>query len=233
MKIVGIIPARYNSKRLPGKPLIKINGKTLIHLTYKSVLNSRLFDSIYIATDSIKIRSAVKKFGAQCIMTSSDNQNGTERCVEVINKLKHLISDKDIIINIQCDEPFIKKEHFIKIINLFKNKIQIGTLVSPIQKDDLLDESVVKVNLKTNKTAIDFSRSISHLNNEQKIYKHIGIYAYQKNTLIKLSRLKATEQELNKNLEQLRWIEHGYKIVCAVINKNLISINTKNDIKKL
>ena len=114
MKIIGIIPARYSSSRLTNKPLIKIKNKTLIQLTYEAVSNSNLFDLIYIATDSKKIKNTATAFGAKCILTKQTHRNGTERCIEAIKKMPIPIEDEDIIINIQCDEPFIQKKHLYK-----------------------------------------------------------------------------------------------------------------------
>ena len=111
MKIIGIIPARYNSKRLPGKPLIRIQGKYLIELTYTNLIKMRIFDTIYIATDSEKIKDSLNMIGISSIMTSHNLINGTERCGELIEKVKNEVTNKDIIVNIQCDEPFVKKTH--------------------------------------------------------------------------------------------------------------------------
>ena len=234
MKIIAIIPARYGSKRLPGKPLIQINKKALIQITYESVLGSNLFDLIFVATDSEKIKKTVINFGGQCVMTSSKHLNGTERCAELINKLKHQISNQDLIVNIQCDEPFIKKNHLKKVINLFKVSHQnnIGTLVSSIEKNEIENPSIVKLNVKNN-AVVDFSRQKAHFNKKTKIYKHIGVYGYRAHTLLKISKLKIDKREAEESLEQLRWIAHDYEISYALINQNLTSINTEIDIKKL
>ena len=148
MKIVGIIPARYDSKRLFAKPLININNKPLIQLTYEAAFTSRLFDAIYIATDSKKIKNITDSFGANCILTKKEHRNGTERCCELITILNTTVNNEDLIINIQCDEPFLKKSHFQTIIQLFNTNTEIGTLISPIHKDEVSDKSIVKV--KTN-----------------------------------------------------------------------------------
>ena len=231
MKIIAIIPARYDSTRLKGKPLIQINNKPLIQVTYEAASQSMLFDSIFVATDSEKIRKVVANFSGEAILTTNNCQNGTERCAELVKQLN--ISDEDIIINIQCDEPFIQGIHLKKIINLFRKNIQIATLISSIKKDEIDNESIVKVIKHNNNIAIDFSRNKIQLDNTRKLYKHIGIYGYRKKTLLKISKLKNTTRELNEQLEQLRWIENDYNISCAFIQDNLISINTKNDIKNL
>ena len=238
MKVIGIIPARYKSKRLTNKPLIQINNKPLIQLTYEAAINAKVFDTIYITTDSKKVQTIAEKFGATCILTSENNRNGTERCAELIKKINSKISLTDLIINIQCDEPFLTQEHFKKIINLFKHNTQIGTLISHLEKKEISDESIVKVNINTDFLAIDFSRKKRNWNNtvrlfQQAHYKHIGIYAYTKATLLELGELKVTERERNESLEQLRWLEYNYPIQCEFIEESLISINTKNDLKKV
>tara|TARA_B100000902_G_C27313529_1_gene919852 strand:+ start:776 stop:1477 length:702 start_codon:yes stop_codon:yes gene_type:complete len=233
MKVVGIIPARYGSKRLPGKPLITINNKPLIELTYHAVAQSKLFDLILIATDSERISSLSKSFGAECIITSNTSQNGTERCADLINRLDKQIHNQDLIVNIQCDEPFIKKEHLKKIIKLFNKSTKIGTLISPIHHNELNDSSVVKLITDHNRNAIDFSRNTDNFSKKNKLYKHIGVYAYLKSTLIEISTLKETKREKEEKLEQLRWLQNNYPISCAFIKENLQSINTLDDIKNL
>ena len=233
MKVIGIIPARYGSKRLLAKPLIKIHNKPLIQLTYEAVLNSKLFDDIFIATDSKKIKNTVSSFGAPCIITSTKNKNGTERCAELIRTTLSDFNDTDLIINIQCDEPFIKRVHLIKIIDSFKEDIEISTIISPIHDYEIPNESIVKTIIADNNVAINFSRQKSILRDPKKIYKHIGIYGYRKKTLLKLARLDPTKRELAEKLEQLRWMEYGHKITCVLISDNILSINTKNDVKKV
>jgi 3-deoxy-manno-octulosonate cytidylyltransferase (CMP-KDO synthetase) len=230
MKIIAIIPARYKSTRLKVKPLIQIHNKPLIQVTYEAVLKSMLFDSIFIATDSEKILQVVSNFEGKAILTTNNCRNGTERCAELVKQLN--INDEDLIINIQCDEPFIQTIHLKKIINLFRKDIQIATLISSIKKDEIDNESIVKT-IKNNNIAVDFSRKKINLDNTRTLYKHIGVYGYRKKTLLKISKLNNTTRELSEGLEQLRWIENNYNISCALIKDNLISINTKNDIKNL
>ena len=231
MKIIAIIPARYGSKRLLAKPLIKIKNKPLVQLTYEAVLASKLFDAIFIATESKKIQQVTSAFGGTCIMTSEHCKNGTERCAELVNKLN--FHNNDLIVNIQCDEPFIQKKHLQKVINLFQKNAKIGTLVSPIEKSEMLDPSIVKLNMNTNNHAIDFTRDVTKLKKGYKIYKHIGVYGYTQSTLMEVSKLMRTKREENEKLEQLRWLENNYLIHCAHIEDNIQSINTKKDIKKI
>lgn len=233
MKIIAVIPARYKSTRLTNKPLIQINNKPLIQLTYEAVVKTKLFNSIYITTDSKKIQTISEEFGATCILTSTHNRNGTERCIELVEKEKDHISIDDIIINIQCDEPFIEKKHLEKIINLFETQELIGTLITPLKNSEVTDKSIVKTITTKEFDAIDFSRTNTNFPTTKKLYKHIGVYAYTKKTLLKLKQLSLTKRELTESLEQLRWLEYNYIIKCAVINESLMSINTKNDLKKV
>ncbi len=232
MKIIAVIPARYKSTRLTNKPLIQINNKPLIQLTYEAVVNTNLFDSIYITTDSKKIQTISENFGATCILTSIENRNGTERCIEFIDRTNENISQNDLIINIQCDEPFIEKKHVKKLINLFQED-SIGTLITPLQPSEITDKSIVKVITTKDLKAIDFARTNKNWTETEKLFKHIGVYAYTKRTLLKLKKLEVTKRELTESLEQLRWLKYNYTIKCAVINESLISINTKNDLKKV
>tara|TARA_B100000427_G_C15412399_1_gene552626 strand:- start:20 stop:730 length:711 start_codon:yes stop_codon:yes gene_type:complete len=233
MKVIGVIPARYGSTRLTGKPLIQFHNKPLIQITYEAIVDSKLFDSIFIATESEVIKKTVMQFGANCIMTAKEAKNGTERCAELIKKINHDLNKDDIIINIQCDEPFIKKEHLKKLINLLKEKAEIGTIISPIKGDEINDTSVVKVTTSKDGYATSFYREESKLKTQKRLYKHIGVYGYRKNTLCSISNLSPTKGELLAKLEQLRWLENKYVIHCVFIKENLISINTIEDIKKV
>ena len=235
MKIIGVIPARYQSSRLKNKPLIQLQGKPLIQLTYEAVLKSNLFDDINIATDSKKIKNIVEAFDAKCVLTSKKNKNGTERCIELIKIIDHKVAKNDLIVNIQCDEPFIQKKHLKKLLSSLKTSPDcIGTIVTPLKKKtDFIDSSIVKAIIIKDLTIQDFYRDNKTPNNQHKVYKHIGVYAYTKTTLLKLSLLQCVKRELDESLEQLRWLLNDYIIKCVIINENLISINTKEDIKKI
>ena len=141
------------------------------------------------------------------------------------------IKDPDLIINIQCDEPYVKQNHFKKIIELFNNQsTQIGTLICPLRIEEIKDRSIVKAKVTNNFIAKEFYRSIKKQN---LLYKHLGIYAYRRKTLLELDKLNTVDRELKESLEQLRWVENNYIISCALITESLISINTKNDLKKV
>ncbi len=233
MKIIGIIPARLQSKRLVNKPLLEFNNKTLLQHTYEAVKHSALFDHIYIATDSKLIQNAANDFNAEVILTSKKNKNGTERCIDVIKQLSQDIENNDLIINIQCDEPFLIKKHFEAIIKAMNSNVQIATLISPIKKLEFNDVNVVKVSVNKDFMANKFSRFHNKFKTKEILYKHIGIYAYKKNTLLKLSKLKEVQIEIEESLEQLRWTKNNYIIHCIPIAEDLVSINTIDDVKKV
>ena len=233
MKIIGIIPARLESTRVANKPLLEFSNKPLLQHTYEAVKNSALFDQIYIATDSKLIQTAAHTFDAKVVLTSTKNQNGTERCIDVIKQLNNDIHNNDIVINVQCDEPFLRKKHFETIIKLMKGSAQIGTLISPIKKLDFYNKNVVKVSVNDDLKANNFSRFYEKFDSEEIIYKHIGIYAYKKVALLKISKLKEVQIEKEESLEQLRWLKNNYIIHCKLILEDLLSINSIEDVKKV
>ena len=233
MKVIGIIPARLQSTRIVNKPLLEFNNKPLLQHTYEAVKKSGLFDYIYIATDSKIIQTTAENFNAKVIITSETNKNGTERCIELIKKNPINTHNNDLIINIQCDEPFLQKKHFKAIIKLMKDDIQIATLISPIKKIELQDTNVVKASINDDFTATNFSRFINNFNKKDALYKHIGVYAYKKHTLLKIAQLKEIQVEKEESLEQLRWLKNNYIIQCKSIKEDLISINTFDDVKKV
>ena len=228
MKIIGIIPARMESKRLPGKPLIKIGGVSMIRRVYESVLKSNLFDKIIIATPNQEIHDHVNEFG-KAIMTSDEPVNGTERVFEAYKKLDEKF---DFIVNIQGDEPFIKKEQLSDIISICKKPNEICTLVKKEKYSDNLErESIMKVVINSNNEAMYFSRSLIPYQTVKKNYlKHICIYAYDPKTLEKIISLPESSLEKYESLEQLRWLENGFNIKVKVTNFDSISIDTKEDL---
>lgn len=243
MDFIVIIPARYASTRFPGKPLININGKTMIHNVY--IQATKVFNDVYVATDDNRIYDEVIKFGGKVVMTKRKHKSGTDRCAEAIEKIEIIENRKwDVVVNVQGDEPFIKTEQLIEIKKCFKTKkTQIATLVKPINnQDDIFNQNKPKVVLNVNNEAIYFSRSpipclrgvlyskwvVKHL-----FYKHIGIYAFRKSVLMEITCLKRTNLEIAEQLEQLRWIENGYKIKAAITEHDSISIDTPKDLDKV
>ncbi len=239
-KIIGVIPARYGSTRFPGKPLVEIKGKSLIQRTYENAAKCASFDSIIIATDDKRIYEHADSFGADVVMTSSDCLTGTDRVLEAINNIKDNIDDSAIIVNVQGDEPCISPDTINTIIEaLIKNPDAVmATAASKITDiADLKDPSVVKCALDTAGNALYFSRScIPYVRNPKKMsthHRHLGIYAFRKEFLLKYSQLAPTPLQLAEDLEQLKILERGYKIKVAIVEDSDIGVNTPDDAKKL
>ncbi len=233
MQIIGIIPARYESTRFPGKPLANILGKSMIQRVYEQCKKSKKLNDVIVATDDKRIMDHVEGFGGNVIITSVNHKSGTDRCNEVINTLK---KEYDIIVNIQGDEPCINPKQIDKLVELFSDtKIQIGTLAKKITKTtEIKDVNTPKVlfHPQTN-FVIDFNRKINSTYIEKEIFKHIGIYAYRKNVINEICSLNETAREKEEKLEQLRWLENGYKIKIGITKLNSLSVDTPNDIEKI
>ena len=242
MKFLGIIPARYASTRFPGKPLADMLGKPMIQRVYEQV--QHVVDEICVATDDERINAAVKAFGGNVVMTSKSHRSGTERCYEAFRKIGN---NHDIIINIQGDEPFIQPEQIELLKSCFLNTpdTQIATLVKALNPDSdaqklLLNPNTPKVVIGQNKEALYFSRSIipyirdkeqSNWLESHTFYKHIGLYAYKAEVLREIVNLPQSPLELAENLEQLRWLENGYKIKTEITQTETIGIDTPEDMK--
>ncbi len=242
MNFIGIIPARYASTRFPGKPLVMINGKMMIQRVFEQA--SKVFDHVVVATDDKRIFEAVEGFGGKVVMTSKKHRSGTDRCAEAVSIYESDYDiEFDVVVNIQGDEPFIYPEQLKEVAACFKNKkVQIATLAKPINNsEDIFNPNKPKVIVNKKQDAIYFSRSpIPYVRDEKqekwvkyRFYKHIGLYAYRKDVLHKITRLDATPLEIAESLEQLRWIENGYKIKVEFTEYESISIDTKADLKKV
>ncbi|MET3113542.1 3-deoxy-manno-octulosonate cytidylyltransferase (CMP-KDO synthetase) [Pedobacter sp. CG_S7] len=240
MKTIGIIPSRYESTRFPGKPLIQIGGKSMIRRVYEQALKSKVLDDVVVATDDQRIVDEVKSFGGKFVLTASHHQSGTDRCAEVIAKLPQF----DTVINIQGDEPFIDPEQIDLIAKCFEDShVQLATLVKAISSnEELFNKNIPKVILNTLGEAIYFSRqTIPYLRNVNEkdwlgaypFYKHIGIYGYTTKTLLAITKLQPSGLELAENLEQLRWLENGYKIKTKITKFETLAIDTPDDLKRL
>ena len=232
MKVVGIIPARYASSRFPGKPLVDIGGKTMIQRVYEQALKANLHDVI-VATDDVRIETSVKQFGGKVMMTSSAHSNGTERIAEVAEHV-----DADVIINIQGDEPFIQPEQINLLAACFADEaVQIATLAKlQHNADDFAKSSIVKVVFDHYFNALYFSRSaIPFYRNESShaFHKHIGIYAFRKAVLLEVVKLSESSLEAAELLEQLRWLQHGYKIKVVPTELESISIDVPEDLERI
>lgn len=228
-KIVGIIPSRYASTRFPAKPLVDIAGKSMIQRVYEQASKCKLLSDVMVATDDQRIFDHVLSFGGKVVMTASEHQSGTDRCAEVLSHL----SDVDVIINIQGDEPFIEPEQIDQLAACFNSpETKIATLIKKVEnEEDLLSDTVVKVNRTNSNKAIYFSRKPFHSMEDS--YKHIGIYAYRSDTLKVISKLPQSENELAERLEQLRWLDNGFEIQLAETEHESNSVDTPEDLQRL
>ncbi len=232
MEIVGIIPSRYNSVRLPGKPLINILGKSMIQRVYEQCLKSNKLSDIIVATDDKRIYNHVLSFNGKVVMTAKTHKSGTERCNEAVKKLE---KSYDIIVNIQGDEPFIDPLQIDEVTQLFNNpNIEIGTLAKKIEDIEIIkDENSPKAIFDDKGNAINFIRKIPIISNESTYYKHIGLYAYKSDVLQKICQLPPSKNELKEKLEQLRWLDNSFNIKVGITKYQSVSVDTTNDIKKI
>lgn len=242
MKFAAIIPARYASTRFPGKPLVQIDGKSMIQRVYEQV--SKVLEMVYVATDDQRIYDEVIRFGGKIIMTSETHQSGTDRCYEAYTKMDQ---DVDVILNIQGDEPFIKPTQIQTLMACFTDEVvQIATLVRRVTEEDgveyLQSPNHPKVIVNKQNEAVFFSRAvIPFLRNypsdeyldHHNYYTHIGIYAYRTNILKELVALPASSLEKAESLEQLRWIENGYRIRVGYTSEKSVGIDTPDDLKEI
>ncbi|MDR0835194.1 MAG: 3-deoxy-manno-octulosonate cytidylyltransferase [Tannerella sp.] len=242
MRFIGIIPARYASTRFPGKPLANMDGKPMIQRVYEQV--DKTVDNVYVATEDARIEEAVKNFGGNVVMTSDKHRSGTDRCYEAFCKVGQ---GYDVVINIQGDEPFIQPEQIALLKNCFSDhETQIATLVKPFDKEGdfekmLFNPNSPKVVINNRHEAMYFSRSIipyvrgvEHTEwlKNQTFYKHIGLYAYRTDILKEITALPQSALEKAESLEQLRWLENGYKIKVAVTYLETIGIDTPEDLER-
>lgn len=233
-KIAIIIPARYASTRLPGKPLLEVGNKPIIQWVYEKSSQSKLARKVIVAVDNEQIYDAVKKFGGEVIMTSTKHNSGSDRIAEVLEKEK----DIEIVVNVQGDEPLISPESIDKAIDvLLKNKeIDIATLIRKIEDaEEVSNPNVVKVVFDNEGKALYFSRSpIPYPRNPEytEYYGHIGLYAYRRAGLLKMTTLEQSSYELSESLEQLRALQNGMKIGVVEVDYNPIGIDTPDDFEK-
>ena len=227
--IVGIIPSRYASTRFPAKPLVDIAGKSMIQRVYEQASKAISLQEVIVATDDQRIFDHIVSFGGKVVMTSLEHQSGTDRCAEVLEGLENV----DVVINIQGDEPFIEPEQIDQLATCFENsETQIATLCKKIEiEEDLISDTVVKVDKTSSNEGLNFSRK--PFSTLDKSYKHIGIYAYRADTLKVISKLPQTERELTERLEQLRWLDNGFRIQLAETEHESNSVDTPEDLARL
>lgn len=237
-KVAGIIPARYGSSRLPGKPLKMIGGKSMIERVYARCMEAELLDFVVVATDDKRICDAVEAFGGKAVMTKVDHLSGTDRLAEAASQI-----DADIIVNIQGDQPFVDPVMIGEGVQplLDDPTLEISTLMYPItRKEDLADPGVVKVVTDLKGNALYFSRSLLPYPREEiehGVYEHVGLYVYRKSTLLKLATLPPTILERVECLEQLRWLQHGLRIYvgethCTDQALSGLSVDTEADLAR-
>lgn len=238
MKVIGIIPARYASTRFPGKPLADIAGQSMIQRVYQQAKHSASLSEVVVATDDTRIYEHVKSFAGNVLMTRDSHESGTDRCAEVISN----ITSFDVAINIQGDEPFIDPQQIDLLASCFENtNTQIATLVRKVQSfEELTNPNKPKVVLDKHGQALYFSRqAVPYLRGEaiekwldkRPFYNHIGIYGYRTDTLLELANLPVSDLEVMEGLEQLRWLDNGYKIQTKVSNHSNDAIDTPEDLE--
>jgi len=238
MKIIGVIPARYASSRFPGKPLIDLKGKSMIQRVYEGAVKSEMLSEVIVATDDQRIYDEVIRFGGKVQMTSENHTTGTDRCGEVADNI-----NADIIINIQGDEPLVDYRQLDQLCAAFEDEtVGIATLgIKGVSAEEQNNSNRIKIVLDKQNNALYFSRSpipnTANANldavNQFDFYRHIGLYAYRKETLMELVNLEKTLLEQVESLEQLRWLYNGYGIRVVETTIETPNIDVPEDIEKV
>lgn len=240
MRILGIIPARYASSRLPGKALKLIGDKSMIRHVYEQCIRAGSLEKVIVATDHPDIEREVRSFGGEVMLTSEDHPSGTDRCEEVAEKEGNGF---DFVINIQGDEPFIDPEQIDLLAKTCTPQTELATLVRRIEDlGDLFNRNVVKVVLTLDGRALYFSRSAipafrdlpeTRWLQEHPYWRHIGMYAYRTDILKEITRLPLGVLEQAESLEQLRWLENGYQVFTAETDHQATGIDTPEDLERV
>jgi len=240
MKILGIIPARYESTRFPGKVLADIQGKSMVQRVYEQAVKSQFLDKVIIATEDKKVVEHVARFGGEALLTKTNHASGTDRCFEALQLQTEAY---DYVVNIQGDEPFIDPKQIDELAGLLTGNVELATLIKKITtNDELFNLGEVKTVFNKEMEALYFSRQpIPYFRNaaeldwlqQQDYYKHIGIYAYRADILEQISNLPVSDLEKAESLEQLRWLENGLKIKLAFTEFESVCIDTKEDLEKV
>ena len=239
MKTLVIIPSRLSATRLPGKPLLKISGLSIISHVVKKAKDANIGD-VFVATEDKEIVDDVRQNGGQAIMTSKDHKTGTDRIYEALNRIGG--ADSELIMNLQGDEPLINIDDIRKLHKqMIKNKFELGTLASKISDNDLYtDKNAVKVITKEELNVSKFSEALNFMRNLENItdntYHHLGVYCYQLETLKKFVSLKQSQNEIKNKLEQLRALDNNIKINVSLAKESPIGVDTEKDfvaIKKI
>jgi len=239
--IVGIIPARYASTRFPGKPLVDIEGKTMLQRVYEQAMKSKSLAKVVVATDDERIVDHVTQFGGEVVMTAPHHPSGTDRCLEALQQLKE---PYQYVINIQGDEPFIEPEQIDELAAVLNDgTTELATQMIAVDSYELLfDKGEVKVVLNTNNEALFFSRMVipfikgvdeKEWHMHHRYYRHVGMYAYRSDILHQIAALPVSALEKAESLEQLRWLEHGFRIKCVVTEHESHCIDEPEDVVKV
>jgi len=238
MKFIGLIPARYASTRFPGKPLALLNGKPVIQHVYEQA--AKVLDAVYVATDDERIYNKVLAFGGKAVMTSTEHHSGTDRIEEALEKIG---GDFDVVVNIQGDEPFIAQSQIETLCQCFVDKAtQIATLGKPFECIEAAENpNSPKIVVDNRGYALYFSRSIipfvrgterQDWLSKYPFLKHLGIYAYRTNVLKEITKLPQSSLELAESLEQLRWLQNGYRIKVGLTDVETVGIDTPDDLQR-
>src|SRR5690625_1388734 len=236
MKIIAMIPARYAASRFPGKLMKDLEGKPVIIRTYEATKNTGLFDEVYVVTDSDTIYDAVVEYGGKALRSKAEHESGSDRIAEAVADM-----DVDIVVNVQGDEPFTKREGLKKLLKIFENdpneEVDLGSLMCEItEQSDIQNPNMVKVVVDKNNRALYFSRSpIPYVRDEtidNPVYRHIGIYAFRKQALLDFASWEMGGLEATEKIESLRFLEYGKTIELAVSNEVSIGIDSPEDLEK-
>ncbi len=238
--ILGIIPARYASTRFPGKPLVVIEGKSMIRRVYEQASQAKTIDKLVVATDDERIAAHVKAFGGEVVMTKAEHPSGTDRCYEAF---KNVAGDFNYVINIQGDEPFLDPQQIDELGAVCKGQTELATQMIKVDNSAFLfDQGEVKIVLNHENEALYFSRMVIpfvkgkpeaewHLHHSY--YRHVGMYAYRRDVLQAITKLPVSALEKAESLEQLRWLEAGYKIKCVETTFDSHCVDTPEDIERV
>jgi 3-deoxy-manno-octulosonate cytidylyltransferase (CMP-KDO synthetase) len=240
MKITGIIPARFGSSRFPGKPLALIQGKSMLQRVYEQAEKAKKLSNLIVATDDLRIKDHALGFGATVVMTREDHPSGTDRCYEAyVNSGV----ESEYIINIQGDEPFLDPNQIDSLVDVCDGKVEIATQMALCNDHSVLfDRGEVKIVVNKNREALYFSRSViphikgmdeANWNNHYAFFRHVGMYVYRADILAELVKLQPSSLEVAESLEQLRWLENGFKIQCVETTYDSHGIDLPEDIEKV
>lgn len=239
--IAGIIPARYASTRFPGKSLIDVMGRSMIQRVYEEAAKSASLHKLVVATDDVRILEHVQSFGGEAVMTGADHPSGTDRCWDALQQIGE---GYQYVINIQGDEPFINPAQIDELAAILQDgTVELATQMIPVSNhEELFDKGEVKIVLNDKMEALYFSRMVipfikgvdeKDWHRHHTYYRHVGMYAYRRDVLEKITMLPVSSLERAESLEQLRWLEHGFKIKCVITRFESHCIDTPEDVEKV